>query len=156
MKRATVKGELDKLTENEGRLWGGFLRTHAAVTRRLDAELREAHGLSLSGYEALLKIAWAAEEGIRMSDLAGQCLMTPGGITRLVQTLVEAGFVERHVPEMNRRLVLVQITDHGFSALQAAQRTHLAGVRALFLSHVDEPLATELPQLWAAIQASSR
>lgn len=156
MKRVTVKGELDAFTESEGLVWGGFLRTHATVTRRLDAQLRESHGLSLSAYEALLKVAWAPEEGIRMSDLAEQCLMTPGGVTRLVQTLVQDGFVERHVPEANRRLVLVQITDQGFSELQAAQRTHLAGVRELFLSHVDEPLATELPQLWAAIQASSR
>lgn len=156
MKRVTVKGELDKLTENEGRLWGGFLRTHAAVTRRLDAELREAHGLSLSGYEALLKIAWAAEEGIRMSDLAEQCLMTPGGVTRLVQTLAQDRYVERHVPEINRRLVLVQITDRGFSVLQAAQRTHLAGVRTMFLSHFDEPLSQELSSTWAAIQAALR
>jgi len=126
------------------------------VTRRLDAELREAHGLSLSGYEALLKIAWAAEEGIRMSDLAEQCLMTPGGVTRLVQTLAQDRYVERHVPEINRRLVLVQITDRGFSVLQAAQRTHLAGVRTMFLSHFDEPLSQELSSTWAAIQAALR
>ena len=156
MKRVTVKGELDKLTESEGRLWGGFLRTHAAVTRRLDAELREAHGLSLSAYEALLKVAWGPEEGIRMSDLAEQCLMTPGGVTRLVQTLVQDHYVDRHVPELNRRVVLVQVTDHGFSVLQAAQRTHLAGVRALFLSHFDPPLSEDLPVAWAAIQASLR
>ena len=147
---------MEAFTEREGLLWGGFLRTHATVTRRLDAQLRESHGLSLSAYEALLKVAWAPEEGIRMSDLAEECLMTPGGVTRLVQTLVQDGFVQRHVPETNRRLVLVQITDHGFGQLQAAQRTHLAGVRALFLSHFDEPLSKKLPRTWAAIQASSR
>lgn len=32
-----------------------------------------------------------------MSDLAEQCLMTPGEITRLVQTLVQDRYIERHV-----------------------------------------------------------
>ena len=39
----------------------------------------------------------APEVGIRMSDLAEQCLMTPGEVTRLVQTLVQDRYIERHV-----------------------------------------------------------
>ena len=107
--RRTVKGDLERFTEREGAVWGGFVRTHAAVTRLLDADLRQRHGLSLSSYEALLKLAWAPEARLRMSELAEQCLLTPGGVTRIVDRLVADGLVERSVPQENRRVVLVEI-----------------------------------------------
>jgi DNA-binding MarR family transcriptional regulator len=154
MTRRTVKGELEKFTEREGDVWGGFVRTHAAVTRALDADLRQRHGLSLSSYEALLKLAWAPEARLRMSELAEQCLLTPGGVTRLVDRLIRDGLVERHVPAENRRVVLVEITDKGFSLLQAAQQTHLAGVRELFMRHVDDAAAEALAATWAKIGRS--
>jgi hypothetical protein len=47
-------------------------------------------------------------------------------------------------------VVLVRITDPGFAVLQAAQHTHLDGVRALFLAHVDERDAEALARVWAA------
>jgi DNA-binding MarR family transcriptional regulator len=152
MKRVTVKGELDRLTEQEGALWGGFLRSHALLTRTLDTQLRTAHGLSLSSYEVLLKVAWAPESRIRMSDLAERCLLTPGGVTRIVHVLVDDGLVTRQVPPQNRRVVLVEITDKGFALLQAAQRTHLAGVRTHFLRHFDDMEAAMVARAWKAIQ----
>jgi DNA-binding MarR family transcriptional regulator len=152
MKRVTVKGELDRLTDQEGALWGGFLRSHAILTRTLDTQLRAAHGLSLSSYEVLLKVAWAPDARIRMSDLAERCLLTPGGVTRIVHILVNDGLVARHVPPHNKRVVLVEITDKGFALLQAAQRTHLAGVRTHFLRHFDDTEAPLMARVWGAIQ----
>ncbi len=47
-----------------------FLQAHAAVTRRLEAELRDECDISLAEYETLLHLARAEEGRLRMSDLA--------------------------------------------------------------------------------------
>src|SRR5690606_18918765 len=53
-----ARGRLgDPLTPPELGAWRGMLRAHAALTRRMDAELRARHGLSLTAYEALMLIA---------------------------------------------------------------------------------------------------
>jgi DNA-binding MarR family transcriptional regulator len=151
--RRTVKGGLEQFTPGEGEAWGGFLAVHAAVTRELDADLRGQHGLSLSAYEVLLKLAWAPQGELRMTELAQQCLLTPGGITRILDTLSADRLVERRVPPENRRVVLATITDEGFSLLQRAQRTHVAGVRRRFFSQLDQASIDALGEAWRRIRA---
>jgi dimethylargininase len=56
-----------------------------------------------------------------MTELAKKCLLTPGGITRILDTLAADRLVERRVPPENRRVVLATITDDGLRA--AAART---------------------------------
>ena len=69
-----------------------------------------------------------------------------------MHVLVDDGLVTRQVPPQNRRVVLVEITDKGFALLQAAQRTHLAGVRTHFLRHFDDLEAAMVARAWKAIQ----
>ena len=152
MTRRTVKGELASFSQREGEAWGGMLAVHAAVTRELDTELRRKHGLSLSAYEALLKLAWAPEGEMRMTELAHRCLLTPGGVTRIVAILVDDGLVERRIPPDNRRVVLAAITDEGFARLQQAQRMHLAGVRRLFFDHLDDSAVDGLIEAWRRVR----
>ena len=154
MVRRTVKGDLEQFTTAEGEAWGGFLGVHATVTRELDADLRRQHGLSLSAYEVLLKLAWAPEGELRMTELAKKCLLTPGGITRILDTLAADRLVERRVPPENRRVVLATITDDGFALLQRAQRTHLAGVRRLFFCNLDKGSVEALGEAWRRIRSS--
>ena len=45
-----------RLNPLELRAWRGMLRTHATLTKALDAELEAAHGLPLSSYEVLLHL----------------------------------------------------------------------------------------------------
>ncbi len=56
---------------------------------------RTAHGLSLAEYDALLQLVNAPGRRLRMSVLAERVLLSRSGITRLVDRLVAAGFVER-------------------------------------------------------------
>ena len=45
--------------------WVSFLRSHAAITRQLNADLLNDHGLTLSDYEVLLRLANAENEMMR-------------------------------------------------------------------------------------------
>src|SRR2546421_266587 len=52
----------EKLTDEEMEAWQALLHAHEQVTRRLDSELREEHGLGLSDYDVLLRLVRASSD----------------------------------------------------------------------------------------------
>jgi DNA-binding MarR family transcriptional regulator len=118
--------------------WVRFLQAHAAVTRRLEAELQGACGISLAEYEALLYLDRADDGRLRMSELASSLLLSRSGVTRLVDRLEAAGDVERRTCASDARGSFAVITDAGRVRFRAAQPVHLRGVREHFLAHVPE------------------
>ena len=72
-----------------------MLSAHAAVVRRLDADLRERHGISLTAYEVLMLVGDAPRRRMRVSELSGATLLSVSGVSRLVDRLVREGLVRR-------------------------------------------------------------
>jgi DNA-binding MarR family transcriptional regulator len=112
--------------------WIGLLRAHASTTKRFNAELVAAHGLTLNSYEVLLHLARADGRRLRRVDLAERVLLTPSGITRLLEGLERAGFVERASCDSDARVTYAQLTDEGEAKLREAAETHVAGIREFF------------------------
>ena len=102
-----------RLDQLELGAWRGFLRTHAALSRELDAELTAAHGLPLSAYEVLLFLADSPDGQMRMSDLADSVLLSRSGLTRLVDRLERDGLVQRRACPGDARGMNAVITDPG-------------------------------------------
>ena len=123
--------------------WGGFLRSHAGITRRLNADLLAEHGLTLNDYEVLLHLAHAPESRLRRVDLVERLVLTPSGITRLLEGLDRAGYVAKATCASDARVTYAVLTESGHDKLRAAAVTHVAGVRARFLERFsDEELET--------------
>ena len=131
-----------------------MLRVHAAITRELDAELVAAHGVSLSAYEVLLFLADAPGGQLRMSELADGVLLSRSGLTRLVDRLARDGLVRRERCEDDARGLNAVITDDGRALFSRARRTHLAGVRRLYLSRFGDAELDRLGELMARPLAS--
>ena len=131
--------------------WVGLLRAHASATKRFNAELVAAHGLTLNSYEVLLHLARADERRLRRVDLAECVLLTPSGITRLLEGLERSGYVERASCESDARVTYAQLTDAGEAKLREAARSHVAGIRDFFSERFSEEelevLATMLKRL---------
>ena len=128
-----------------------MLRAHAATTKQLSAELIERHGLTLNDYEVLLHLARAPERRLRRVDLSERALLTPSGITRLLEGLERAGYVGRCDCSSDRRVSYAELTDAGYEKLREASRTHVKGIDELFGDSFDEDelrsLATLLGRL---------
>jgi DNA-binding MarR family transcriptional regulator len=123
--------------------WSGFLRAHAGITRRLNADLLAEHGLTLNDYEVLLHLAHARDRRLRRVDLVERLILTASGITRLLDGLGAAGYVTKAACDSDRRVTYAVLTDAGYEKLRAAAVTHIAGVRARFVARFsDEELAT--------------
>jgi MarR family transcriptional regulator, 2-MHQ and catechol-resistance regulon repressor len=104
----------------------------------VDAELRAAHGLTVVGYEALLLLSEADERALRRIDLARGLGLTASGVTRLLDGLERAGFVERGTCDTDRRVVYAVLTEAGSEKLRAASETHITQIDDLFGSQLDE------------------
>jgi DNA-binding MarR family transcriptional regulator len=117
------------------RAWTRLLRAYVSTTRLLSAELQEAHGLTLNDYEALLVLSRAEDGRLKRVELARNLMLTPSGITRLLQGLEDAGLVERRSCATDLRVTYAQLTDAGRDKLDAASGGHVASIRALFEEH---------------------
>jgi DNA-binding MarR family transcriptional regulator len=127
-----------KLSETELRAWQALLHAHHDTTRKLDAELRAEHGLSFGAYDVLLRLARAPGRALRMSELAKRVMLSPSGLTRLVDQVCDEGLVQRERDERDARVVRARLTDHGRRVLRRAAKTHLRGIREHFTGRVSE------------------
>lgn len=128
------------LNAPERRLWYSFLNAHRRLIRDLNAELEAAHGISLPEYEVLLWIRQTPGRAIRMGELAETVMLSPSGLSRLVDRLAAAGLVERCEFSGDARGVMARITDRGLQRFRQAVVTHQNGVRRHFLEHVSPEL----------------
>jgi DNA-binding MarR family transcriptional regulator len=142
-----VSVELPGLEAAEVRAFVSLLRAHAAVTRDLSTELVGEHGLTINDYEVLLRLALAPERMLRRVDLAQQVLLTPSGITRLLDGLQRAGYVEKASCESDARVVYARLTDDGVERLRDASASHFASIRARFCDTFSDEELCELSGL---------
>lgn len=112
--------------------WVRLLHAHASTTRALSATLLAEHGLTINDFEALFRLARADEGRMRRVDLADELLLTASGVTRLLDGLERAGYVERASCSTDRRVVYAVITAAGREMFEASSPSHLAEVQALF------------------------
>jgi DNA-binding MarR family transcriptional regulator len=140
-----------RLDPDELAAWRGMLRVHSDMTRVLDAELTERHGLPLTSYEVLLFLADSPDGRMRMSELADSVLLSRSGLTRLVDRLERDGLLERKPCEEDARGYFAAITDRGRTLFTEARRTHLAGVRERFLSRFSRDDLRTLGELWEKV-----
>jgi len=138
--------------------WARLLRGHASATRELSAQLVAEHGLTINDYGALLSLSHAEGGRMRRIDLADELMLTASGITRLLEGLERAGFVERGECASDRRVTYAVLTPAGREKLEAASQSHLAGVAAFFEERFSaeeiEQLTSLLERLPEAAEAS--
>jgi DNA-binding MarR family transcriptional regulator len=87
--------------------------SHAAVTERVQKAFAAADLPPLSWYELLRAISQSPDGPPRMSDLAAWLTLSRGGITKLVDRLQDAGYVQRVSCSEDRRSLSAELTPAG-------------------------------------------
>jgi DNA-binding MarR family transcriptional regulator len=129
---------LRPLDEREMGAWHALIRSHNRVMRRLEAELEAEHGLNLPAYEVLAHLSEAPDQRLRMSDLAVHAVLSPSGLTRLIDKLAREGLVRRHRCDADARVIYAVLTPEGLQRLESAYPVHLRGVREHFFDHLSQ------------------
>jgi DNA-binding MarR family transcriptional regulator len=145
------------LTEQASALdaFARLLRANATATRTMNARLVADHGLTINAYEALLLLQRAEQARMRRVDLAEQLILTPSGVTRLLDGLEQAGLVGRANCASDRRVTYAVLTDAGRAKLREASRTHIADIREYFESRMSEDEIAQLADLLGRVPGAA-
>jgi DNA-binding MarR family transcriptional regulator len=123
-------------------VWDALATLHSRVEHQLAKVLQRRHGLGLSDYRALGRLAAADQGGMRIAELADALGLNESSVSRLADRLEQGGLTERCVCEDDRRGVYAFITEAGRAQHQAAAPTYRAQlVAALDLAAADPTLA---------------
>jgi DNA-binding MarR family transcriptional regulator len=151
--RRAVPKELDDATLGA---WRSFLRGHALMVRRIEAALA-AEGLPpLGWYDVLWAVRGAPEGKLRIRELADAIVLSPTGMSRMVERLVQAGLLRREAVAGDRRGAYAAITDAGVEQLRAMWPVYARVVREHFEPNVQDPHALEATLAAVAGSAARR
>ena len=139
------------LDKEEMAAWRAYIETVSELNAALEADLA-GHGLTLGDYQVLVYLSEADESSMRMCDLAAQLRLSPSGLTRRLDGLVRAGFVERHPSDTDRRVMLAVLTRKGAAALAEAAPTHVDSVRARVFDQVDRADLGAMARIFTAVR----
>jgi DNA-binding MarR family transcriptional regulator len=112
--------------------WREMAACHAAASAALERELGERHGLGVSDFEVLERLAESEGRKFRAQDLAEAVHLSQSALSRLVDRLARHGLVERCSCEGDRRGIYVVLTEAGERCHAEAVPTH-RGVLARML-----------------------
>jgi DNA-binding MarR family transcriptional regulator len=124
--------------------WRNLHLADAVVCDELNARLVEEAGCSLIEHDLLAWLAAAPGKRLRMLDLATRLRVTPGGLTRIIDRLVDRGWIERDRPADNRREVYATLTRAGAAVLRSARVVYVRVIDQAFARHLDEHDLTTL------------
>src|SRR5689334_9774759 len=106
--------------------WRAVVTSHAAATLRVQHALAAADLPPLSWFEVLLAVRSTPDGRPRMSELADRLTLSRGGITKLVDRLVDAGYLERVSCPGDRRALQAALTQAGERILADMEAVYIA------------------------------
>ncbi len=118
--------------------FGRLVEVQSRLERRLGADLEARCNLPHAWFEVLLRLGRSPDDRLTMGSLAEQVSLTSGGVTRLVDRMQAAGYVERVPCPTDRRVAYAALTAAGREKLDEAAPVVAAGLRAAFADVGDD------------------
>ena len=129
-------GVLGQIDDDRLRLMTLIVRTHRRLTDSLGRELEQNVGIPLVFFDVLIHVGGAPQSRLTMSKLSSDVALTTGGVTRLVDRMVEAGLVARENCPSDRRSIYVVLTPEGQAVLHRAVAEHIDGIDRHLVAHL--------------------
>lgn len=120
MHMTEVRGVAMTATMTE--LFAELVRAEIELWNLLDAHLRSSTEVTLPQLQALTAIR-AIEGAARVQDISAAMSITVGATSKVVDRLERDGLAVRSANPDDRRSSLVELTQHGSQALQAAEQS---------------------------------
>lgn len=120
-----------QLARQRLRLWLQMLKAVRYVENDLRDRLRQDHDMTLPRFDVMAALL-AAPDGLRMTELSQQLMVSNGNITGIVDRLVADGLAERETMESDRRAFRIRITETGRHQMREMTARHLGWINDMF------------------------
>ena len=141
----------DKLKPTHLDAWRLFITAHAQLINRIDSQLQSAEKIPLNWYDVLIELYEAPQYRLRMADLADKVVLSRSGLTRLVDKLEKAGYIQREIDPQDRRGFYAVLTDAGSQALRQAWPVYAEGIQTHFAQYLTDEDAARFTEIYTAI-----
>jgi len=138
------------LDATQQRAWRGFLDLHARLSAKLNRDLQQTSGLTLSDYDVLVHLTDVPEGRLRAFELGDGLQWDKSRVSKQVARLAARGLVAREECETDRRGAYVVLTPAGRAAIEAAAPAHVELVHRLIFDTLTPGQTRE----WATITAA--
>ena len=138
----------EPFSDDELAAWHGMLTLHGQIMRDLDQRLLASHSISVREFDVLITLFNAPDYRLRMSELAQRVILSPSGLTRLVERLERARLVERKSDPADARSFYAVLIESGAQRLEEARTTHNAVIRAHLTDRLSVEELRELGAIW--------
>lgn len=128
------------------RTWLKLLATSNQMRKTLQARLLNKHGMSLARFDVLANLYRAPSEGVRLSKLSDQLMVSNGNVTQVLAPLVKDGFVLREKAKDDARAATARLTRQGRDLFEVMATDHAGWVEEILagLEPEDQAQLTEL------------
>jgi len=128
------------------RLWLRLLGCSTMIEKKARAMLIRRFDTTLPRFDVMAALD-RAEDGLTMSELSGQLLVSNGNVTAIVSRLVADGLIARAQDKNDRRVLRVRLTAKGRRDFRAMAGEHERWIEQLLAGLADD----EINQLLAGL-----
>ena len=127
--------------------WARLVRVSQDLLSRVEADLKAAGFPPLSWYDALLELRRAGSDGLRPFQLQERMLLAQYGLSRLVDRLDRAGYVQRMPSTDDGRGQVLSLTPKGIKLLERMWPDYRDAIRAHFAKRLSDRETGELARI---------
>jgi DNA-binding MarR family transcriptional regulator len=127
--------------------WVRLMRAQQSALIKIERAFREAGLPPLAWYDVLLELDRTGAKGLRPGELERQMLIAQSNISRLIDRIEAAGYVERRPCEDDKRAQIIALTDTGRALRKRMWPTYAQAIGATVGAHISDRDAATLGAL---------
>ena len=143
------------LSDAEMKAWRGFVTTSPDLMNAIERDLA-VFGLDAGDYQLLAMLSEAPDHRLKMCDLADTLRLSRSGLTRRMDGVVKAKYVERIQDKDDRRVSFAHLTAKGYEFLKKVAPLHLKDVRSRMIDLLNDSEIKAIGSAFAKINAHLR
>jgi DNA-binding MarR family transcriptional regulator len=135
------------LTATQERTWLNYMGVYHRLEYEMNRQLQADFGVSLADYTVMNALSNEPGRRLQSSRLATRIGWERSRLSHQLRRMETRRLVERIASEVDGRATDAMLTPQGWRLLQSAAPKHVAWVRTLFFSELDDAAADELADL---------
>ncbi len=135
------------LTATQQRTWLNYMQVYLRLEYEMNRQLQADFGISLAEYSVMNALSSEPGRRLQSSRLATRIGWERSRLSHQLRRMETRRLVERIASESDGRATDARLTRQGWRLLQSAAPAHVAWVRTLFFSDLDNAAADQLAYL---------
>lgn len=144
-----------KPSETVVRVWARLTKAQQRALAAIERDLKAAGLPPLAWYDALLELERAGDDGLRPFELQRAMLLEQYNLSRLIDRIERAGYVERRACADDGRGQQIAVTDRGKAVRRKMWPVYARAIQSAVGEHLSTTQAETLDGLLGQLSATN-